>query len=369
MTRHLLLLNGLAVIGAVVNHASGWGFTSLFWWTDRYEAVTVPDFSQMGTPTYYALRALEQLIMFSVPAFLFVSGFFVAFAAGRGTTTVGWDKVGTRIRTLLIPYLLWSLAILIGRSFEGSGRTAAGFFEQLLFGGAAEPYYYIPLITQLFLLSPLLILWLKTDWRSVLLAAGMLQLVVQLARYPVLLGWDAPMATWIARHSPGWFFPNMVVWFVLGAFVAFHLAAVRERLSRWKPVLPWMTAALGLLALVEWELLLRFSGEQWLAPTPTVFDSLYSGAFIVTILAFAQAKVPGRRPLDALGERSFGVYLIHAPVLELVSRTAYHVAPVLLAYQFAFQPLLIVMGLGVPILIMMVVNRSPARPFYNYLFG
>jgi surface polysaccharide O-acyltransferase-like enzyme len=368
MIKQLLLLNGLAVIGAVVNHASGWGYTSLFWWTDRYEHVTVPNFSQMGTASYYALRVLEQLITFSLPAFLFVSGFFVAFAAGRDAK-LGWDKVGTRVKMLVIPYLLWSLAIFVGRSMEGSTDSAAGYAEQLLFGRAAIPYYYIPLITQLYLFSPFFVTRMKNHWKPVLITAALIQVVVQLARYPVLLGWDAPAAGWIWRHAPGWFFPHMVFWFVFGVFAGLHLPAFRELVARWQRALPWVTVALGVLALLEWELLLRFSGKEWLTPTPTLLDSFYSVAFILTVMSFAQSKIAVRRPLDALGERSFGVYLVHAPVLELVSRTAYHVAPVLLAYQFAFQPLLIVAGVGVPILIMLIVNRSPARPYYNYLFG
>ena len=368
MTRHLLLLNGLAVIGAVINHASGWGFTSLFWWTDRYERVTVPDFSQLGTPTYYILRLLEQLITFSLPAFLFVSGYFVAFAAGR-TATLAWDKVGSRIRTLLIPYLLWSVAIFVGRSLEGGDETSAGYLKQLLFGGAAEPYYYIPLITQLYLVSPFVVTGLKKQWKVVLISAAVLQVGVQMARYPVLLGLDAPLAAWIWRHAPGWFFPHMVFWFVFGAFAGLNLPSLREWLSRWKPALPWITAGLGILAVAEWELLLSSSGKQWLTPTPTVLDSLYSAAFILMVLAFVQSSVPMRRQLDALGERSFGVYLIHAPVLELFSRGAYHLTPVLLGYQLVFQPLLIIAGVGVPVLLMMMVNRSPARPYYNYLFG
>jgi surface polysaccharide O-acyltransferase-like enzyme len=368
MTRRLLLLNGLAVICAVINHTVGWGYTSLFWWTDRYEAVTVPDFSQLGGVSYYGLRVLEQFVTFSLPAFLFVSGFFVAFAAGRAPS-LGWDKVAGRVRMLLIPYVLWSLAIFIGRALEGTTDSPVGYVEQLLFGRAAIPYYYIPLLTQLFLLSPLIVRLVRVRPMAVLGAAGLLQLIVQVARYPVLLGKHVPAATWIWQHVPGWFFPHMVFWFVLGTFAGLHGATFKGWLARAKPALPWTTLALGAAGLLEWELLQSSSTRQWLTPTPTAVDSLYSGACILTFLAFAEVDVPARRQLDALGERSFGVYLAHAPVLELLSRSVYHLTPPLLGHQFLFQALLIGAGVGLPLLMMALVRRSPARPGYNYLFG
>ena len=368
MIKRLLLLNGLAVVGAVVNHASGWGFTSLFWWTDRYQAVAVPDFSQLGGPAYYSLRAMEQLIMFSLPAFLFVSGFCVAFPAGRDGLVYSWSKASSRIKALLIPYVLWSIAIFVVRGLEGTTDTPGGYVGQLLFGRAAEPYYFVPLIIQMYLLAPLFVGVLKKHWKPVLLTAGLIQLVVQAARYPIYLGWDVPAATWILNHAPGWFFPNAIFWFVFGMVFVLEQSTLKQWLSQRKAVLPWITAALGVLAFVEWELLLRFAG-RWLVPTPTVLDSLYAGSFILTFVAFAESRVPAKQPLSALGERSFGIYLMHAPVLELLSRVSYHAIPLLLAYQFVFQPLLIIVGVGIPILIMAAVNRSPARPYYNYLFG
>ena len=206
MTRHLLVLNGLAVFASVAYHASGWGFISLFWWTHRYEAVAVPNFAQMGSATYYGLRFLEQSVTFGLPAFLFVSGFFIAFAAGRDAVQLGWGKVGIRVKTLVIPYILWSIAIFAGRGLEGATDTSAGYFKQLIFGRAADPYYYIPLITQLYFLSPLVVGWVKRHWKAALVVAALIQLTIQLARYPVLLGWNVGEASWILRRARSWFF-------------------------------------------------------------------------------------------------------------------------------------------------------------------
>lgn len=371
MARRFLQLNGIAVVCAVITHALGWGYTTLFWWTDRYQAASaaLPDFSQLGSPTYYALRIVEQYVSFGVPAFLFVSGYFAAFASAR-SGKLGWGTVGLRIRSLLIPYLLWSIAIFVAKAIEGDSDTSmSGYARQLLFGRAAEPYYYIPLITQLYLLAPLMVPLLRNYWKPVLLTVGVLQFAVQLTRYAFLMNWDAPTVVWIAAHTPGWFFPHMVFWFVFGAFAGFHPSLIKQLAVRCRPWLPWAALALGMVAVVEWEWILRSSGREWISPIPTAVDSLYALAVIMTFMAYAESAIPAARSLDGLGAKSFGVYLIHAPVLELLSRAVYHATPVLLGYQALFLPLLVLLGLAIPVSIMALINRTPARPYYNYLFG
>jgi peptidoglycan/LPS O-acetylase OafA/YrhL len=73
--------------------------------------------------------------------------------------------------------------------------------------------------------------------------------------------------------------------------------------------------------------------------------------------------------LAILGGKSFGVYLIHAPALEITARLVYHLLPVLLAFQAGFLILLVALALGFPLLLMAAVNRSPASPVYKYIFG
>ena len=127
MVRRLLLLNGLAVVGAVLNHTTGWGFTAMFWWVHRYLPVEPPNFDQMGSAGYYLLLGLQQAIMFAVPAFLFVSGYFIAFATGRQDLKGSWRLIRSRIIYLLVPYLVWSLLVFAADFVEGKRQTVAGY--------------------------------------------------------------------------------------------------------------------------------------------------------------------------------------------------------------------------------------------------
>lgn len=81
MIRRLVYLSGLAILGVVLFHTAGMGFVAMFAWAPRYAS---PGGAQTaGAVAYYFLRSLEQAAVVGVPAFLCVSGFFVAIATGR----------------------------------------------------------------------------------------------------------------------------------------------------------------------------------------------------------------------------------------------------------------------------------------------
>lgn len=369
MARRLLLLNGLATLGVVLNHSSSWGFIAMFWWTHRYLPVTVPNFDQMGGLSYYALRVVEQLITFSVPAFLFVSGFFIRLAAGGSQSAVSLKGVGVRIRNLVIPYLFWSVVIFIGDFLQGRTYSAVKYLKLLAFGQTIPAYYYIPLLCQLYLFSPLIVLLAKNRWKPLLFVSALVQLGVQGLRYPYFLGVEIPALKQMIEMTPGWFFPGKIFWFTFGVVAGFHLQPLRLWLARIKWGLLAVVGILGLLGILEWEALLHFSTQDWFGYYETILDSLYAGTFILCFLAFDKVSIPFPRKTGELGTKSFGVYLVHSPVLEFVSRGVYHIAPWIFAYQILFQPMLVFLGLGVPLLLMAVVRRSPASGFYKYIFG
>ena len=369
MIRRLLYLNGIAVLCAVIYHASGWGFTAMFWWTDRYLPVSVPNFEQMDSLSYYGLRAVEQLVIFAIPAFLFVSGFFIAFATGRTHYTVGWNVVGVRIKNLLIPYLIWSVLIIGSDYLQGDRYSALQVIKKLVVGGAAAPYYFVPLICQLYLLAPFMVPLARRNWPLLLFITGLIQAGAVALRYVQLLGLDAPVLQQLAQLTPTWFFPANIFWFSFGIVAGFHLSQLKAWVGRVKWGLVVALVILFLAGLFEWLFLLRWSPEGWLPATETLLDNFYSVTILLSFIAFESLSLPLFKQVGELGTKSFGVYLVHSPVLEFTARLIYHVAPWILAYQILFQPILIILGLGIPLLVMAGVKRSPAHKLYPYLFG
>ncbi len=370
MIKRLLYLSGLAVISVVLNHTAGWGYTALFWWTDRYLPVHVPNFDQLGGVSYYTLRGIEQLVMFAVPGFLFVSGFFIAFAAGRNPT-VEWNIVGTRVKNLVIPYLLWSILIIAGNIFLLNLNYSTGqVLKMMALGGAADPYYYIPLICQFYLFAPFLVPLAKNRWKPLLVMAALLEIVVLSLRYGQILGVSIPVLNQLPWITASWFFPGHAFWFPLGIVAGFHL----QTLKQWLHQARWGLLAVLIITfvagMIEWEYLLQQSGQEWIGTRRTLIDTLYAGAFLLSFLAFDQINWPFSKQFGNLGPKSFGVYLIHAPVLIYASKAIYHLAPWILAFPILlFQPILLILGVSVPLILMMLVKRSPIRGYYAYIFG
>ena len=165
MTRRLLLLNGLAILAVAIHHASGFGFQAMFNWTDVYMDVAVPNYDQVGGWQFWGIVLTQQVDNFALPAFMFVSGFFGAFMAGSGKTPMKWGVVWGRIRTLLIPFAIWTSVffVLFKRGLPDS-------FNELF-----DRYYYIVLLCQYYLLSPWLIPIVRKHPILMLVAAAVLE--------------------------------------------------------------------------------------------------------------------------------------------------------------------------------------------------
>jgi len=368
VVRRLLLLNGLGVVSVILFHATGWGFTAMFSenWTARYEALEAGNYDVIA---YHTLRGIEQLVSFAIVAFVFVSGFFVAVAAGQCRSSVGWKPIISRLKYLIIPYALWSGLIWIALGLEGRIFTPGDYGLRFLTGATDPAYYYVPLLAQLYLISPLLVPIAKHHWKWLIGSLALLQIIVYLAHYPGLLNIDIPAADAFVRVMPKWFFPVRIFWFALGMVVGFHIRTLKDALVRLRWVWLSATAVMLVLGILEWEVLVVRSGSRGLQTQETLIDGLYGLGVILTFLAFSNARLPFAGELSSLGSKSYGIYLIHSPVMQYLSRALYHLAPGVLAHQFLLLALLIVCGLGLPLLLMFAVNRSPARPYYAYQFG
>ena len=162
-TRLAERLSELAILTVVCDHAAQWGTTSMFWWTDRYLAVPLTIAEQMNTISYFILAVVRKLATFSVPAFLVIGGLFVSYAARGSKSSLNWKTVKVRILNLLPPYLFWSSVILFGDALQGQVYTPLEYLQKLCLGQAIGAYFYIPVLCQLYVLSPLVVSWAKTD--------------------------------------------------------------------------------------------------------------------------------------------------------------------------------------------------------------
>lgn len=368
MYKKLLYLNGLAIFSVIIFHAVGWGFTAMFFWAHRYSSINSPTLADVNLLNYYVFRVIEQLVVFTIPAFLFVSGFFVAFVAGRDGKNLTWKVVGARITALLIPYLLWANLVFLVLK-QANVDSVWDYFRIILTGSVNPSYYFIPLLIQFYLLSPLIVPLARKWWKGLLLVTGLFQLLIIAMQYLSVLSLPVPILNIQPDLIPKWFFPARIFWFCAGVVIGFHLPAFKAWLARYRQVILAVLFITIPLGIIEWEFLFQRSGQRWVDPRETLIDALYAVAVLLCLIAFDKLPLPMNRTLSDLGSKSFGIYIVHAPVMEGVSRVIYHLFPALLSNTPLLVIILIVSGLGIPLAAMSLVNISPARRIYAYLFS
>ncbi len=369
MHKRLLLINGIATLGAVLHHAITWALTAMIWWADRYRPVTVPSLDQLGSPNYWLLRVIDQVSIFGVLAFLFISGFFVAFGTASTKGSIGWVTVAARIKHLAVPYLFWSFLIILARLLEGKRYKVADLFWLLLTGGISPPFYYVPLVATLYLLSPVLVPWARDKWKLALAVTAGLQVLTLGLRYAFMLkielpGWNSFLP--FVRNSN---LLDLSFWFVWGVVTGFHLLEVKSFLVRKKG---WLLAGLAVtfaMGLIEGEVLRQLTGRHWVS-AQVIFSSRSFCFFLLSLLLFQDFTCPFERFLREIGSRSYGIYLAHMPVLEYSARSVYHLSPFILSFPVVlFLPALVSLGLCIPLLLMAAINQSLGHRSYRYLFG
>lgn len=372
MIKRLLFLNGLSILGVVCSHAAQWVWIAMFWWTDHYRSVVVPNYDQLGTLPYYVVVVIQKLGVFAVPAFLFATGFFVAYA-NRGKGSMSWKVVGTRLKNLLIPYAIWSVIILIGNWFQGNVNTPLEYIRSLLLGATVPAYFYVFVLCQLYLLAPLLAPLARDHSKSLLIGSGVLLAAVigifYWKFYVEMTGINSAAVDLAVALVPDRFFVRWIFLFSLGMVSGFHLDSLKKWLARFK----WALLAIAILSfplsVIETEWIFQTTDMDWRGGIFTLTGSLYVLSTIFAFLAFDKREIPLSKIGYELGRASFGIYLLHVTALEFFARATQKFVPQLLAYPVFFQLILAVFAVAAPFAVMAVVARSPARAYYRYLFG
>lgn len=369
MKRQILLLRGLAILAVVANHATGWAFVAMFWWTHRYAATSVPDYGQMGSLAYWILMAINQAALFSVPAFLMISGLSAGYSVGAGPLASDWRVVRSRLGSLLGPYLVWSLIVIGIDAALGVVLSPAEYALRILEGRATEAYYFVPLLAQFYILSPLVVRGARSVPWVLLGTAAAVQMVGVLFPY-VAAALSLPAELGRALDLPGWLFLRWPLYYALGAVVGTHPRCALQVFGRYRTALLACAAVLAALTLVESEILWRATAEwDWARGSYRVTSTLYALTFVLSALTWRVTPSSLTRAVERAGAMSYGIYLMHPKALELGARAIYHVAPELLARQVVFALLLFAIPLSGCWLAMALVARSPARRVYHYVFG
>jgi fucose 4-O-acetylase-like acetyltransferase len=360
VTRRLLFLSGLAIFAIPIQHASAYGLQALFEWTDRYMDVAVPNYDLLGSPTYYVLTVLRQLSVFSVPGFLVISGYFLAFMARGKDQNVSLGSVMPRIRTLIPPFIVWTVIRF------GLLRRLPTDIGELL-----DPYHFIPLLIQFYLLAPLIVPLARRNWKLFLTFFAVLQLSIEAVRYLNQLGVAVPGGEFVLAVSPRWlFYGQQPFWLPFGLVFGLHTNQFIEFMKRNKSRFLAGTMVFGLLSLVEYFVADSINPAVWIGPTFSGFSrNLYIGCALMFLLVLDETKFRFSKNFVEWGSRSLGIYLANIPFIFVVAVFLYRFLPWTLGVQLIYVPALFTAGFFGPLLLMWAVRNSPMRRFYRLVFG
>lgn len=283
-------LRGLAIAAVVTIHASGINNKNV--WNE--------DLSLL----------IRQFINFAVPVFIFISGYF-AYKGDFKEISEYLDFYKKRLSRILIPYIVWcGLMILFYKhSYQWHWNEIV---KDVITGQIVTPYYFIIVIVQLILLTPFMVASTRSTIKNLLwLSLSPLSLLgLYFSRlylnYDIKLPWYAlPFTIWVSFYYLGILasqdklviknvnLPKIIFLYIGSIFLAiaegFYLAKAHNLTS--------------------------FAGSQIKASS-----FLSSFLLILVFLGIRKTIDNWPRALTILGEFSFGIYLFHVPVLDLLSR-------------------------------------------------
>jgi hypothetical protein len=363
VTKRLLLLNGLAALMIGFHHGTAYAISAMLGWNGGSAAVILPSGDPLSSFSYFFLWAVRQLDSFGVPAFLFVSGYFVSFLASREKAGLTLNMLMPRIKVLLIPFAFWTLVRFgLLRQLQGD--------PLLLLNDVLDTYYYIPLLIQLYVLSPLLAPLARSNWRLLLLLAALLQYGGEAARYLKYVEAAVPGIDFLVWATPRWFFPTHIFFFSLGIVFSMHIKAASVWLPQHKWQLLFIVVVSVALTFVEHKLVAAFMGRDWMGRTFDTFSRLtYASLFSLCFVAFHKTPLPFSKQLLDLGAKSLGIYFMNTPVVYVAGVFIYHLTPKLLEIPLLYFAIQTVLGIAVPLLLMEVVRRTPIKRVQQYAFG
>lgn len=356
MARRILLLTGLACLSLPFFHAAVFGLNTIFYWADP-ESIDLT-----GTWADEVLNGIRLLSGFAIPTFLFVGGYFVVMFARGKDLKKKYAAVRTQALRLLPPFLIWTTIHFILQ-----------FQPPKSISEVLHPYYFLPLMLQFYFLAPVLVSICEraSGWKWVLGFSIALHLFLETIRYLPVLGVSAPpLLRGISAATPTWFFPEHLLWFVMGIVVKMRFAEFKESFLYNRLLWLGLLIVFGVLSIVESEYLAAVRNVEWLG---VGFNGLsreiYSASVLMFFVVNEGLRIPFEKFFSYLGGKSMAVYLTNSPTIYLVASLLFKFTPWVLGSQLIYQFILVGVGLGIPLLIIYVVDHTRLRIYHRFVLG
>ncbi len=324
-------------------------------------------FSQEHLPTkswnFLFLFACFQLLEFAVPAFLFISGYWLS---KKPINSLEDYKVFMikRLSRVLIPYLFWSCLLLGYGAVNKSAIDIREIIYKLSTGGASIGYFFIIMIVQLYMLTPLLQYINRRRAGLVLIIVfNVLSLFILYLSRVFHVIWHLPASL------P---FYSWIIFFQMGLCVGMRDDTSNNKVVSLRGIRPLILPALVicfLLSVLEGRILLTKYDNLHFALSPTKYSSvLFSMCIILGFLCVREYLVHPPKFLVVLGNYSFGIYLIHMIFLYPIA-SLLQCFDAVYSLQPLYQTLLVLITVSACVLVISISLRLLPKFFCSKILG
>ncbi len=270
-----------------------------------------------GSLQYFIIFAPWKLFQFVVQGFVFLSGVKL-FIKDRSCDGIGGFYLG-RLKRVVLPYVIWVVIYYAYFALVGWINTDVGeFFHYLITGDISAQFYFVIIICQMYLITPVISKLLKkTDSFTPVIYSLFISL---------MLGQYMPQL--VALFEPEYYFAyndrlftTYLFYFVAGAVVGKNYEKVKKALLSAKISVFVM---FGVFAAANLTLsYLTSSGRIYIGWLETLHFAYSVSAVLAFFTAFAWvadkcADTP--KAVKALDSSSYMLYLSHVLVLFIVRR-------------------------------------------------
>jgi peptidoglycan/LPS O-acetylase OafA/YrhL len=348
INRQFAALRGLAIILVVLNHSVHLGN----WYAQEL------GYAKASGLEYYILLVLEQLGVFAVPIFLFVSGSFFVYAAKGKELRSAYKIVRTNLAHIVLPYVLWSIVFyILVYIWLGQTYSPIEYIKHLIVG---YPFNFVPLLIFFYLLAPILVAGGQRLSLLLLAGVGLYQVVLLNLIYPGILGFQFP--EWMRILEMPVLRTTIATWgifFPLGVIYSLNANQWMPVLYKWRWYFLIGAVALFVMNIIRYRFVQQPPIEGYVAPL-----------FMCLLLpSIKRAQIPQARRLELVGKRSYGLYLMHFNIINMVLFALSIAFPALLGFRPFLLPLLFFIGLSLPLVLMNGLARFSTVGTYRYVFG
>ncbi len=289
---------GLAIIAVVAIHASATGKLFI-----NNESLSL---------NYEFSLIFRQFINYAVAVFIFISGFFTPknYFSTISDYLIYYNK---RLTRLLIPYLFWCFFVIL--FFKPNYNwNLLNIFRDIITGRVLGPYYFIIVLTQLIILTPLMISSTRNIIKSIFwLSLTPLSLLI-LYFFRLHLNYDLnfplyaiPFSIWITFYYFG--------------MLASHNIKIVDFCEKRIGIIILLYITSILFSITEGLFLWRIYGLDSFADSQIKISSFLS-SFSLILLFIGLRKIINHwsKLLVVLGEFSFGIYLSHIFILDVLNK-------------------------------------------------